>query len=344
MEDNTVKITISTRTILKIVFIAFAVWLLYLVRGVVAVFFASLFIAALTIPAVDFLNKRKVPRGLAAILTYIGLILLVVLAFYLIIPPLAHQFKDLANSLPGYLEKLSGFFGKIQKVSLDYKIVSPSVDLLKTVGEKLAGLASEVVSLTTSFFSTLATIFVVIVLSFYMTLEKDSLEKTLENVLPKARAEKVFKLVKDVQKKISMWFRGELILCLIIGIASFILLTALGVKYALTLALVAGLLEIVPIIGPIISGILAGLMALIQSPTLALFVVIGFAIIQQLENQFLVPKIMGSFVGLSPVIIIITLLAGAELMGIIGAILAIPVATTLAVLLGDLFEDHKYVI
>ncbi len=339
-----VKVSISTRTILKIIAILFLVWILYLVRDVVAIFVTALFIAFLTSPIVDFLAQKKIPRTLAAILVYLGLILIVVLAFYFLIPPLSHQLKDLAHSLPNYMNSLSQFFLRIQKVSVDYKLLSPSVDILKTLGDKLANLTSQVITLTAAFFRTLITILVVIVLSFYMTVEKRSLEQILESLLPRNKAKRISKLVADVQKRVGLWLGGQLVLSLIIGLTTFILLKILGVRYALILAFIAGILEVVPYIGPWIAGGLAGLVALVQSPGLAAMTILGFTAIQQLENYFLVPKVVGKFVGLSPVIIILAVLIGAELLGIIGAILAIPVAATIAVFIKDLFEDHKYAI
>jgi predicted PurR-regulated permease PerM len=187
-------------------------------------------------------------------------------------------------------------------------------------------------------FGNLISFISVLVIVFYLLLEIEAIKKIIQSIIPIKFQSYTIRLFIQMQNKLSLWLRGQLILCLVIGILSYIGLLILGVKYALLLALIAGISEIIPYLGPILGAIPAVFLAFTQSPLTALLVIILYLIIQQLENTLLVPKIMGKTVGLNPVIILIVFLIGGKLYGPIGALLAIPVATALSVLIKDYFE------
>ncbi|MBU4332000.1 AI-2E family transporter, partial [Patescibacteria group bacterium] len=144
-----------------------------------------------------------------------------------------------------------------------------------------------------------------------------------------------------MQKKIGSWLRGQVILMIIIGILSYIGLLILGVRYALLLALFAGLMEIIPYIGPIFGAVPAVFIALTQSPIKGLLVIVLYLIIQQLENNLIVPKIMKRAVGLNPIVVILVILIGGKIAGIVGALIAVPVATAFSVMLKDFLDLRK---
>ena len=149
-------------------------------------------------------------------------------------------------------------------------------------------------------------------------------------------------LINKIQKKISSWLKGQIVLSLLIGFFVFISMMTLGVKYALVLALLAFLGEFIPYLGPVLAALPAILVAFIDSPLKALFVFIIFVIIQQVENHILVPKIMQKAVGLNPLISILALLIGARLGGVMGVILAIPITTAIIVIISEIFtKDIK---
>ena len=142
-----------------------------------------------------------------------------------------------------------------------------------------------------------------------------------------------------MQKKLGLWLRGQLILCLVIFILTYIGLLILGVKYALIIAVIAGLTEFIPYLGPVLGAIPAVFIAFTQSPTLALFTAILYIIIQQIENNFLVPKIMQKAVGLNPIVSIVAIMIGFSVGGVVGALLSIPVATAGTVLVEDMLHN-----
>ncbi len=196
-----------------------------------------------------------------------------------------------------------------------------------------SSIASNIFSTSLRILGGLVSVIAILVLAFYMVVEKKAFEEFLETILPSEQKKQIVSLIKKVQKRIGSWFLGQISLMIIVGIAVLIGLSILKVKYALVLALIAGVFEIVPVIGPIVAGIIAIIIAFGQSPILALLVFLLYVGIQQIENHILVPKVMQKAVGLNPVVILVALLIGAKLYGITGAILAIPVTAALATII-----------
>lgn len=155
------------------------------------------------------------------------------------------------------------------------------------------------------------------------------------------KKEKVQKAITDIEDNVGLWLRGELVLMILIGVLSYVGLLIVGVQFPLALALISGILEIVPIIGPIISAIIAALVAVIDSPIKALLIVAVFALIQQTEGNIIVPKVMQRVSGFSPIIILIALLVGSNLFGLIGAVIAIPVLMVGAVVVRAILGVEK---
>jgi len=300
-------------------------------------FGVAVVIASIFSPSVDFFASRKVPRALGAALMYLLTFGVLALVVYLIIPPVAAQLKGIATNLPLYLDKWSDIL-KTFGQNVGFENTGSIQELLKSQGEKLAqastGAAQTLFGILGGFFQA----FVVVILSFYMLIEKAALEHFLQTILTPAQERKVLNILSHVQTSVSAWIRGQLLLSLIVGVAVFIGLTLLKVDYALTLALVAAVLEIIPVVGPIVSTILGVSIAFGQSTLAAVLVLALYVGIQQVENHILVPKIMGKAVGLSPVVIILALLVGAKLLGFLGIILAIPLAATIAAIVRDLRE------
>jgi len=172
-----------------------------------------------------------------------------------------------------------------------------------------------------------------------MVVEENAIKKLVWSIAPEKHQVYVMQLINRIQKKIGLWLRGQLILCLVIFVLSYIGLLILGVKYALMLALIASITELVPYIGPIIGSIPAVVLAFAQSPMLAVFVVALYYGIQLVESNILTPKIMEKAVGINPIISIVALLVGFKVAGVVGAILSIPVATAVSVFVKDVFDS-----
>lgn len=175
----------------------------------------------------------------------------------------------------------------------------------------------------------------VFILSFYLSINRDGVEKFLRAVLPLSWEEYAVDIYLRVRRKMGLWLQGQMLLSLVVGIATFIGLLILNVDFSLVLGIMAGLLEMVPIVGPVFTGVLAFLVAISDSWTLGISVIILFAVIQQMESHLLVPVVMRKTTGLHPVVVVISLLAGSQLGGFIGLILAVPSA----VIIQEFIED-----
>jgi predicted PurR-regulated permease PerM len=332
MQKTTIEI--STIAILKIFGIALGLWLLWYLRNVIIILFVVALLVAAFSPTVERLYKKKVPRILSVLLIYLGVALLFALMIYLIVPPVTLQIKEFTHNLPVFIEKASPIYSQFK-------------EYLPAFQQSLEHITSTLNKLTTNLWSAALTLFgglisfvTILVLTFYILIGKESIESVLISFLPWDHKDRIIRVFQRVGKKIGAWVRGQLILCLIIALATSIILAILRVPYALILAILAGMLEIIPTIGPILSAIPAILLALTISPMTAFIVAICYLGVQQLESQILVPKIMGKAVGLSPVIVIIALLVGAKLFGIAGAVLAIPIAAAIQVLVSELRSER----
>lgn len=333
MKDR-IKIDISTATLLKILFIALVVWLVIVVRDIIVLFFIVLIIVAALAPIVDKMAKYM-PRLVALILLSLGFVLLIGLIGYLLIPPAVNQLSHLAINLPSLASKYQPFYENIQSVIRDYQ------EGLINVSSQLGNLSSGIYSTTIGFLSGLVVFFTILILSFYMLLEQKTLESILLNIIPPKRKEKIVEIIQKITNKMGNWLRGQAMLMLIVGVLDGIALVSLGIPYVIVLAIWGALTEAIPYIGPWLGLIPAFFIALTISPLTALLVLVAYVAIQQIEAQFLVPKIMGKAVGLSPVIIILAVLIGAKLMGMLGVVIAIPLAAVISVLIQEWPELRK---
>lgn len=331
--NNSQTINISTSTILRVIFILLALVFLYLIRDILIIVFVAVIIAAAINGPVSWLQRHKVPRLLGVIFIYLLLLLLLGLIVTLIFPPLAEQIKQLATYFPELMEKIGLSF---QEWWGKYKLEGNLQTFLDKISNKLAQATSSVFGTIIGLFGGLVSAIIILVISFYLAVQEKGAKRFLVSLTPNEHQSYISDLIERIESKIGGWLRGQLLLMFIIGCLTYIGLYFLGVKYALTLALVAALFEIIPYIGPILAAIPAVILAFLQAPFLALLVIILYIVIQQLENYIIYPQVMKRTVGLNPIVIIIVMLIGAKLAGVLGIILAVPLAAAVAEFLKDL--------
>ena len=331
-------INITTATIVKTVAILLLLYLAFLVKEVLALVFVALIFASAFDPWVDFLQRHKWPRALSIIMIYLVVIGLVTAMVYIMVPILVKEATDLANDLPYYFDKLSVFLDNVRQTFGHYGLADNFQSNLDNLAATLSGWALKLVSAIYSAFNSLFSVFLIMILTFYMVVEENAIKKIVWSVTPAKNQAYAINLVSRMQLQIGYWLRGQLILCLSIFLLTYLGLSILGVKYALLLALVAGITEVIPYLGPVLGGVPAVLLAMTQSPRLALVVVVMYLIIQQLENNILVPQIMRRVADVNPITSIVVLLIGYRIGGVGGAVIAIPVATAITVGLKDLFN------
>lgn len=311
----------------------------YIIKDILAIVFIALVFSSAVDPWIDWMQKRRIPRALGIISIYLALLAVVAGAVILIIPPIAQQSSQLLNDLPMYLDRFNSYFVSLR----DFTAAHGWLDNVKTTlgnsASNLQSAAGNVFSTIFGFFGGLLSFVIVLVITFYMVVEESVIRKAIWSLTPADKQDYVMDLFKRMRLKMGLWFRGQLILCLSIFLLTYVGLLALGVKYALILALIAGLTEFIPYLGPLLGAIPAVFLASTQSPTLGLVTAILYFIIQMVENNLLVPKIMEKAVGLNPIVSIVVLMIGYAVGGVVGALLSIPVATAGSVLVDDLL--HK---
>jgi predicted PurR-regulated permease PerM len=331
-------ITISTGTIVRSILILLVLAFLYLIRDVLAMFFAALFLAALIDPFADFLERLKIPRGLAALIVYIIGIALVVGALLLILPPVLAELQNFLSFFAPDIQILGTWQTLVTWDTLSHGFTQ----VLETVrGAGISAAVPQVLEVGSHVFGAVAAGVVVMTLAFFLVAEKTALVKAIAFVAPAEYQPFVMQMSGKMREQLGSWLRGQLLLMLAIFILTYIALSILGVPYAIILALIAGLLEIIPFIGPWLAAIPAVILALSVSPLHAVLTAGVYFLVQLAENQILVPKIMQKVSGLNPIISLLAVLIGFRVGGVVGVILSIPLAMALSVFLGEIFRNRS---
>jgi predicted PurR-regulated permease PerM len=329
------------RVILSVTLAVALLAALYFARNALLIIYISFLFATGLGPLVHYIEHaaapgtQRLPRWLAILLIYLTIVGTFTVVGLLVIPPLVAQFQELSKRLPELLDRGQTFL--VDRGLLDHPItLEEAVRNAPGPGQAVGTVANAV---TTVFTSILALI-TVLILTFYLLVESNSLFAGFARLFPRPDRPRVQDAATKISTKISAWLSGQLILGGTIGLSAAIGLYLLGVPYFYVLALLAAFGEMIPVVGPIFSAVPAVLVALTVSPKTALFTLVFFIVQQQVENHLLVPKVMERQVGVSPVIVIIALLIGGSLLGILGALLAVPSAAIVQVVVGELLDER----
>ena len=312
------KIEISHRTIIFTVFFLGSIWFLYFIRDIVLQLFVALLLVSILNPFIVKLTKFKIPKVISILFSYVLIFSFLGFTIGSILPPLIEQTTNLANNLPGYLQNLG-----LQKYANE--------EVLRQTVSQLGSVPGQIIKAGFSLFGNILSIITVAIFAFYILLIRDKFDSNLELLFGKDKTKDVVNIINTLETKLGGWARGQFILMLSIGTLSYIGFIILGIPYALPLAMLAGIFEIIPYIGPIIVAIPAIILG---------FAAIGLAIlIQQLENYVLVPKIMEKSTGVAPIIILLALAVGLKVAGITGMVISIPIVIIIQVLLQNSFQE-----
>jgi len=320
------KVEVSPKTVFYTILMLIGFYLFYQIRTVILIVFIAFILATALNPLVNGLQKIKLPRVIAIAISFILVIGIISLVFAGIIPTLIEQTSVLANSLIQILNQNHLLEFDQNVISSQIQTISSSlINVLKII----LGAASNVI-----------TIFSLLVMTFYILIERPNLEKYLRLLLHDGHKErKYLEIFVSVEKRLGGWVRGELLLMLIVGTLTYVGLSAIKIPFALPLALLAGLLELVPNLGPTIAAIPAALIGLTISIPITIGTIIVSIAVQQLENNIIVPLVMRSSVGLKPIVTLLCLMVGVTLGGVGGAILAVPTFITIQTVLSQIRRD-----
>jgi len=339
------------RSLIRYACIALAVtivllWAIYLVRGPLLLIYVSALFATGLAPLVNKIERqrflgigrKRLPRPAAILLIYVTVIGLLAALAAAVIPPMILQLEELWNNLPSYLDMAQAKLAAWGVIASDTSFK----ELLQQVPSTGSGGAVAVVLATLwGFVGGVFGVVSILLLVFYMLVESQDVFNLFVRLFPRGNRHRVSEVSSLVAAKISAWLGGQLLLGLIIGVMSAVGFFFLGVPYFFVLAVICGVGEMIPMVGPLLSAIPAVGVALTVSPQLALGVAGYCWALQLVENNFLVPKVMGQTVGLSAVTVIVSLAIGSELLGFVGALLAVPTAAIIQVLFEELYLAEK---
>jgi predicted PurR-regulated permease PerM len=320
-------VSISTSTIFRVFFVALIFWLAYTVRATLLLVFISFILATIMNPLAARAEKYKIPRGLTVAALYLIAFGALIGVGWSLAPLLIFQISQIAQNFGGYWDKAVAFLPWGIEANIKDVVQNNLNSIASAAKTGLSVTISSVLSTVAGFVNVVGSFIIVVVLAFYFVAEEKNLKKGLLRVLPVKHVPLADRLITNFQYWLGGWARGQIILSLIIGACVYIALTIIGVPYAFALALLAGLLEFIPYAGPIFSGIFGVFFALTVSPTIALITALAYYVIQVLENNVIVPKVMQKAAGVNPVLSFIMILIAFEALGVIGVFLGVPIAS-----------------
>jgi predicted PurR-regulated permease PerM len=313
-------------------------WTLFLVREALLLIYVSALVAIGLAPLVGAIERlrlprvSRLPRWAAILIIYLGFLGALIGVGLLVVPPLVSQARELWTALPGMLSRA-------QQWLIDRGILSQELSFREALEQAPVGGSDAVGTVVAAIWGFLGGVFglaTILILAFYFLADADSIFRTFVRLFPRGERPRVEDAARRISTKVSAWLGGQLLLGGIIGGSAALGLFLMGVPYFYVLALIAGIGEMIPIVGPLLAAIPAVAVAFTVSPALALGVTVFFILQQQVENHVLVPKVMERQVGVSAAVVIVALLIGGSLLGIVGAILAVPTAAILQVLFEEL--------
>lgn len=322
------EIVISTKTIFLILLLSVSVYLFYLISDILFMLLISVVFSLSAEPYINSLNKKGLPRWVA-----VGIVFSIFIGFFSMfltfaLPVVATQTTRLIESIPTFVNSI------IKSNELKASLNNSLSDLTIASGG--------VFTITLGLFNNILSVLSVFVFTLYISLDLPHTKKKLLSFLPQERQQVAWEIISSIESSLGNWIKGQAVLMLAVGLASYIGLLVLNVPYALSLALIAGILEVVPVLGPIVSAVIFCIVGFAVSPVMGFLVLILSILIQQLENNFLVPKIMQKVIGFNPLVTMLALLIGAKVFGVAGALISLPVALSISVITSKLLQDtHK---
>lgn len=327
---------ISTPSILKFLLLVVLFWLLYELRNVIAIILTSVVIASAIEPAAHWFSRYRIPRVLGVLFIYLVAFSALGLVFYLVLPPLFSEVADFVLDLPRYVQtgfeprNVLSFFPQLPTGFSDI-LRDFIINLESSLGEAAGGFLKT----TAAIFGGALSLILIIVISFYLSVQEHGIENFLRIVTPREYESYVLDLWSRSRRKIGWWLQGQFLLGILVGVLVFLGLTILGVKYALLLAILTAIFEVIPVFGPVMAAIPAVGVALVQKPVLGLSVLILYVIVQQFENHLIYPLVVRKTIGVPPLLVVLALVVGGTLGGFFGLLLSVPIAAVLVEIIND---------
>jgi predicted PurR-regulated permease PerM len=337
--ERLVRLRLRTALSLLLTIIAVAVVLevIWIARHVLTWVIISLFLALALNPAVEWLQAHGFKRrGAAAAIAYLLALVAIVGIGFTFVPTLVHQVNEFVQKLPDYAHDITHGRGRLGFLETKYHIQERIEAAVRKGGaSKVLGFSGVAISVAKSVVSIVVATITILFMTYFMLLEGPSWVERFYRLLPEESQSRWRKVGDDIYRTVGGYVTGNLLISLIAGGLTTIVLLILGVPYAVALGLIVAILDLIPLAGATIAAILIGIVAFLHSIPAGIIVIVFFIVYQQVENHVLQPVVYGRTVELSPLAVLISILIGAELAGILGALAAIPVAGSIQVLVND---------
>ena len=344
--EKDVVISITAGTIVKGILIFLCAWALWILRDLLLVIVTAVILASSIEPGIKFLGRFGVNRILAVLMMYVGIAAVFFGIIYAFVPPIVDEASDITQRIPNMIHSIdqSIFGGKgILPATFGWKDIAGGTATSPALGEFLSdisGVSSAsrgVIGTASAVFGGVFSFILIVILSFYFAMQERGIENFLKIVIPFGKETYAIDLWERSKHKIGKWMQGQMLLGVLIFVLVYLGLTIFSVPYAMSLALLAGALEIIPVFGPIISAIPGVILAFtVGGPTLSLIIAGFYLLVQQFESHLIYPLVVRKVVGVPPILVILALIIGAELGGLLGILISVPVAAVIMEVVEDI--------
>lgn len=337
-EKDTV-ISITTGTIVKGLAVLLGAWVLWILRDLLMIIVTSVILASSIEPGIKFLSKYRIPRIPAVLVTYVGATLLLLAVLVSFVPPIMNEAESITQNLPTLLQTIDKNVLGDKGILIGFlnNDTSSGIQLSNIFNSIYGGSSKSIFGTAGVIFGGLFSFVLIVVLSFYFAMQEKGIENFLRIIIPFGDEDYAINLWKRSSKKIGKWMQGQLLLGVLIFVLVYLGLTIFSVPYAMSLALLAGAFEIIPVFGPVLSAIPGVILAFSTGGTaLALIIAAFYLLVQQFESHLIYPLVVRKVVGVPPILVILALIVGLELGGFLGVLISVPVAAALMELIEDI--------
>lgn len=343
--EQNVTVTISTGTIVRVILLVLGVAALFALQQLVLILLTSIVIASSLEPGVLWLRAKGVPRVLSVLSVYLAIFGMFFGTLFIFVPPILDDMSAFLGRIPSLLDSIETNQNPLINIPL---FEGGGESGTQSARDAIASFRGSFSTAPEGFLRTVSAIFggllsfvLVIVFSFYFAVQEKGIEEFLRLVAPRKYEEHVIDLWYRSERKIGLWMQGQLMLAILLGVFVYLGLTIIGVPYALLLGVIAAMFEVIPVFGPVLAALPGVALAFVDGGlSLGIVVVIFYIVIQQFESHLLSPIVVSKVIGVPPILVILSLVIGAELFGFMGVILAVPVAAVIQELVTDVKKSR----
>jgi len=332
------------RAVLIVVAVALCLYIIWLLRKPISWVFIAGFIAIALGGPVRLL-ERVMPRKLAMLVAYIGLILIPVGVIAIVVPPIVAGANDLASNAPQYAQDVQDFVNKnktLRELEDDYGVVTKLEEEARKLPDRLGDTAGALRDVGVGLVNSIFAAVTILILSVFLLASGPGWIRRAIEMQPRERATRLERAFGRIAAAVAAYVGGALLQAIIAGVATFVVLTILGVPYAAPLAVITALFDLVPLVGATIGAIIVGIVTLFDNfPTVTIIWVVWAIVYQQVENSVIQPQIQRRAVNVHPFVVLVAVLFGSTLFGILGALLAIPIAAALQITIHEYWDFRK---